>query len=654
MPVISRPPLRRFFSCKVSALALVILLGLSRAAPSQATEGFDFADVVEKYQKAVDEHPASIEAYMNLGFAYLAVDAMEQAKEMFHEVLRLDAESPEGHYWLGRSNNLQGNFEKSIPSFQMAVRLLPNWSDAYSELGLSYYRTYKYDEAEAAFKKALSLMAMSKTHPPRFAPPPIFEKENQEWINKVAPMLKSGIVYYLSLIAFERRLFDETAEYCRQVIRIEPQFAEAYFQLGMVHVQKKEWEAAEKAFGQAIHIRPQMGHAHYQLGLLYFRQGKQAEAAKAIAQSQQLNKSLEQLRKQQLSLMLNTDKAPVLSNLGWQYLNEKNYEAAVREYKKALWHSPNLAEAHNGIGYAYTMQDQLDKAIQAQQIAIQLKPQMAEAYAGMGLIRLKRAEVSQSEGDYELALSAYRKAIELNPDFPEALLNLGNIANKLSRLEEAEKAYMSLLTLRSNHAHSQLGKIPISRLHLNLGKIYMRQEKFPQANRHYREALKHNPDLAEAFYDLGFIAFKNGRADDAVDNYKSALKIQPDMAEAHYFLGKIYVEQNHFDPAEKAFQRVIEIQPSFHKAYERLAHLYGKTGSQINKAVALAERAVELQPNSAVYLNTLSWLYYINKDYVQAESAIKKALVLQPDNRLYQRGLKAVQQAMRVDGSARN
>ena len=471
-------------------MALVILLGLCRAAPGKGREGFDFIHVVAKYQKAVDEHPESIEAYMNLGFAYLALDAMERAKEIFHEVLRLDAESAEGHYWLGRIDYLQGNFEKSIPSFQSAVHLLPNWSDAYAELGLCYFRTYKYDKAEVAFEKALSLMTLSKTHRRRFAPPPIFEKENQEWINKVAPMLQGGIVYYLSLISFERRLFDKTAEYCRQVIRIDPQFAEAYFQLGMVHVQKKQWEAAEKAFGQAIRIRPQMGHAHYQLGLLYFRQGKQEEAAKEIALSQQLNKSLEQLRKQQLNLMLNTDKAPVLSNLGRQYLNEKKYEAAIREYKKALWHNPNLAEAHNGIGYAYTMQGQLEKAIQAQQMAIQLKPQMAEAYAGMGLIRLKRVEVSQSEGDYELAFSAYRKATELKPEFPEALLNLGNIATKLSRLEVAEKAYKTLLSLRSNHAHAQLGEIPLSRIHLNLGKIYLRQENFPQAMRHCQEALK--------------------------------------------------------------------------------------------------------------------------------------------------------------------
>ena len=653
MFLVSCSPLRRYFSSKVVALTLVILLGLCQVAPSQGREGFDFGQVVAEYQKAVDEHPTSIEAYMNLGFAYLALDAMEQATETFHEVLRLDAQSAEGHYWLGRIDYFQGKFEKSIPSFQRAVGLLPNWGEAYAELGLSYFRTYKYDEAEVAFEKALSLMTLSKSYRRRFAPPTIFEKENQQWINKVAPMLQGGIVYYLSLISFEHRLFDKTAEYCHQVIRLEPQFAEAYFQLGLVHVQKKEWEAAEKAFRQAVRIRPQMGHAHYQLGLLYFRQGKQAEAAKEIALSQQLNKSLEQLQEQRLALMLNTDKAPVLSNLARQYLNEKKYDVAIREYRKALWHNPNLAEAHNGIGYAYTMQGRLEKAIQAQQMAIQLKPQMAEAYAGMGLIRLKGAEVSQSEGDYELAFSAYRKATELKPEFPKALLNLGNIATKLARLEEAEKAYKKLLSIRSNHPQAKLGEIPRSRIHLNLGEIYLRQEKFPQAIRHYQEALKQKPEFAEAFYNLGFIAIREGRLDEAVEHYKAALKVQPDMAEAHYFLGNIYGEQNQFKPAENAYQRVIKIQPSFHRAYERLAHLYGQTGNHINKAVELAEKAVELQPNSAAYLNTLSWLYYINKDYVQAEGTIKKALMLQPDNRLYQRGLKAVQQAMGNERSSR-
>jgi len=75
--------------------------------------------------------------------------------------------------------------------------------------------------------------------------------------------------------------------------------------------------------------------------------------------------------------------------------------------------------------------------------------------------------------------------------------------------------------------------------------------------------------------------------------------------------------------------------------------LYGVRGRGIDKALEFAKKAVELQPGSAVYLNTLSWLYYLNKDYAQAEGAIKKALTLEPDNPVYQEGLHAIQEARR-------
>jgi tetratricopeptide (TPR) repeat protein len=322
---------------------------------------------------------------------------------------------------------------------------------------------------------------------------------------------------------------------------------------------------------------------------------------------------------------------------------------------------------------------------------------MAEAYAGLGFIRLKQAEISQSEEDYESAMEAYRKATELKPDFPEALLNLGNIALKLSGrditrplhgsglrskplseanrarslLQEAEKAFETLLSLLSLDSGgepqtSEVSKTSeVSRVHLALGEIYLRQEKFPKALKHYQEALKYNPNLVEAYYNIGFLAVKAGQLDKAVECYNAVLELKPDMAEAHYLLGKIYAEQEKYEQAEKEYQRAIELEPSAAYAYERLAHLYGVTlassplssslrrgaggeverEQRLDKALEFAKKAVELQPDSAVYLNTLSWLYYLRQDYAQAEETIRKALSLQPDNSVYQEGLKEIQKA---------
>ena len=554
------------------SISLFALIPQSHSlADARHESGLELGEIVAKYQSDVDNNPRSVKAYLNLCFAYLALDAMQQATETLKHLLRLplrlEEDSADAHYWMGRIEYLQGNFEAALSAFQKAVDLSPDWSAGHAESGLCYFRLHKYDESEAAFTEALGLSSSSKVHRNRFVPPDVFEKEDQRWMDKVSPMSRATMTYYLGLIAFERGLFKRSAEYTHQVIRIDPQFAEAHLQLGLIHVQNKSWQEADKAFREAIRINPQFARAYYQLALVYFKQGKQTEATEAMKRSQELNKAAEHLQEQRAALMRNEQKAPALSNLGGICLNDHKYEAAVAEYKKALWHDPNLAEARNGLGYAYAMQGKLAEAISEQERALALNPKMAEAYAGLGLARLKHAQITQNRRDYEAALEMYQQATTLRPNFPEALLNLGKIYLKLARPQEAVAAYQKLLSF------------------------------------------------------------------------------QPNLPEVHYFLGRLYAKQNQFKQAEQAFRRSIELHPSAPGAYERLAYLYGVQGMNLEEALSHAQKAVALQPKSAVSLNTLSWLYYLNGDYVQATEAIQKALILEPDNRLYQEGLQAIQHA---------
>lgn len=560
----------RVFCLLLLSISLFVLMPLSHSlADTRRKSGLEPGELVAKYQRDVDNNPTSVEAYLNLCFAYLALDAMQQATETLKYVLRLEADSADAHYWMGRIEYLQGNFEAALSAFQKAIDLRPDWSGGHAESGLCYFRLHKYDEAEKGFTEALRLTSSSKGHRNQFVPPDFFEKADQRWLDKVSPMSRATMTYYLGLLAFERGLFEKAAEYIHQAVRMDPQLAEAHLQLGLIHVQNRSWQKADQAFQEAIRINPQLARAYYQLALVYFKQGKGTEATEAMKRSQALNKAAEHLQEQRAALMRNEQKAPALSNLGGIYLNDHKYEAAVTEYKKALWHDPNLAEARNGLGYAYAMQGKLAEAIREQERALALNPKMAEAYAGLGLARLKQAQLTQNRQDYEAALEMYQQATTLRPNFPEAWLNLGQIYLKLSQPQEAVAAYQKLLSF------------------------------------------------------------------------------QPNLPEVHYFLGGLYAKQNQFKRAERAFQRSIELQPEAAAgAYERLAYLYGVQGIHLEQALSLAQKAVALQPKSAVSLNTLSWLYYLNGDYVQATEAIKKALTLEPNNRLYQEGLKAIQRAV--------
>jgi len=646
---------------------LVFLLLFCRTTKAQERE--EVGEIVNKLKQAVDRAPDSIDAYLSLGRAYLALSAMEEAEAAFLNVLELDSRYAEVYYWLGRTRYLQEKYEESRETFQIAIDIFPDWSEGYAELGLSYFRLHQHEAAEAAYLKALSLYS---NHRYEFlervllSPLPLNENESQEWIAKVTPLSQADIYYYLSLTFFERGLLDEASEYCEKAILIEP-FAEAYFQLGLVSARKKHLKKAEEAFRQAISQKPAMTQAHYQLALLYSKQKRVTEAKKQMEVFQKLNKEAKQFQKHREALVRSMDKASAFANLGLLYLNEQKYEEAAREYQKAIWHEPNFAEAYNGLGHAYALLGRFEEAIQAQEKAIRLEPNMAEAYAGLGFTHLKQAELSQSEDDYRLALEAYRKATELKPDFPEALRNLGNIALKLDGtetvhyrdadrplLQEAEKAFEALLSVQEKKS-GESSKINLAQIHLALGTVYLRQEDFPKAVSHYQKALKYEPNSVSAYYNMGFIAAKVGRLDKAIEFYNEVLKRKSDMTEVHYLLGKIYSEQKKYVQAEKSYQRTIEIEPTASHAYECLAHLYGVTlepnlsqrerEQRLDNALQFARKAVELQPDSADYLNTLSWIYYLHKDYPRAEEAIRKALSLQPDNPIYKEGLEVIRKA---------
>lgn len=592
---------------RIGVILPALFILLFSTAVTHGNEFLDFNELVPRYEEAVKQNESSIAAHMDLGFVYLALAAVDEAQIEFEEALRLDTMPAEQYYWLGRVDYLRTKFDDAIPSFRAAIELLPTWGEAHAELGLCYYQLHRYDEAEEAFEYALSLLMSSPRRGYKYAPPAVLSKD-LDWKNKAAPLSQANISYYLSLISFSRSEFDEAAEYCHQAVSLDPGIAEAHMQLGLVYLQKKDLDAAENSFLEAIRITPKLASAHYQLGLLYFKRGKVQEASASMERSQQINKAEEQLLEQRVGTMRNKKKGPVLSNLGQIYLNEKRIDAAIREYRKALWHEPNLAEAHNGLGFAYAMRGQFEEAIAAQQRALELKPEMAEAYIGLGMVRLKRAEISQDEDDYEAALSAYRKAAVLRPDLPEVFRNIGNIASTLSREKEAETAYLKLSELQPN----------LPSVHLALGQIYQRKEDYQKATQYYREALKRNPNLIRAHHNLGFIAAHLGNYDEAIKHFEEALNVQSESPDTYYFLAEVYFEQQEFEKSERMYRHSLELEPSFAKASERLAHLY----------------------------NTLSRTAYLKKDYVSAERSMKQALALQPENSLYQNVLKAIQKAI--------
>ena len=75
------------------------------------------------------------------------------------------------------------------------------------------------------------------------------------------------------------------------------------------------------------------------------------------------------------------------------------------------------------------------------------------------------------------------------------------------------------------------------------------------------------------------------------------------------------------------------------------AYYLSLKNEDLDKALRMSARAVELEPKNATYLDTYAWVLYMKTDYVEAEKQMKKAFKLMdaPDAVYYEHYAEIIQ-----------
>jgi tetratricopeptide (TPR) repeat protein len=140
----------------------------------------------------------------------------------------------------------------------------------------------------------------------------------------------------------------------------------------------------------------------------------------------------------------------------------------------------------------------------------------------------------------------------------------------------------------------QLARLPgVSRSSLNLGLLYERSGRLPEAEQALQESLKRGMPSALAFTQLGVVYRKLGRFKESETAYLDALKVDPDYAPAHLNLGvlcDLYLQQP--QRALEAFERYMELSGNSDKRVATwIAELKGRLGSNPQPQPQTAEAA---------------------------------------------------------------
>ncbi|MGA1841427.1 MAG: tetratricopeptide repeat protein [bacterium] len=199
--------------------------------------------------------------------------------------------------------------------------------------------------------------------------------------------------------------------------------------------------------------------------------------------------------------------------LGELYAKQKNWDEAIKQFRKALNLDSDLAEAHLNLGWSYVMKrSEYDLALQETLEAIRLKPDLFMGYRNLWWIyRLQKK--------YDKSLEALKKAIQLEPGNAINYLNLGDAyVNDTRDFNLAVQSYQKGLELDPNNFY----------IHRNLGKVYEFQKKYDLAIAEHNKAIKIMPSDPYNYLFLAVTLGKAGKKDEIPPLMNRALNSLPE------------------------------------------------------------------------------------------------------------------------------
>jgi Flp pilus assembly protein TadD len=223
--------------------ALVFLLALAWLVSGCATD------------KAFREKQAR--AFRDRGERYLGGNQPSRALEQFREALKLYPDDPHLHYDLALTYDMKGMLDKTEYHLREAIRLKPDYSDAYNYLGFIYFGRGKVEEAIQYYHKAL---------------------ENELYMNPQDAQNNLGLAY------LSRKEYRKAMLHLEEAVRLIPDFAAAYNNLGKAYEGLGQYDKAKFNYEKAVKFNPQYAGAYLNLGKLLYRSGERNRARWSFGQ----------------------------------------------------------------------------------------------------------------------------------------------------------------------------------------------------------------------------------------------------------------------------------------------------------------------------------------------------------------------------------
>lgn len=282
------------------------------------------------WQDVVKKTPDNARAHLDLGLAYKSQGQADKAIEQYKIALNLKPRYAKAHNDMGNAYWYKGLYDKAIEQYRITLDLKPNYAEAHNNLGNAYLSQGLYGKATEQYRIALDLK-------------PAYAEAHNNLGNS-----------YLS-----KGLPDKAIEQYRIALNLKPDYAEAHNNLDLAYKSQRQSAKATELSRPAPDQKQGDAEAHYLMGNTFFKKKLMDQA----------------IEHYQLAVRLKPDLIVAHYNLGVAFSRKGFKDQAIEQYLVVVKSDPKHAEAHENLGISYAEKGLMDKAIEHLKIAAGLNPQ---------------------------------------------------------------------------------------------------------------------------------------------------------------------------------------------------------------------------------------------------------------------------------------
>ncbi len=453
------------------------------------------------------------------GVAALERGDASTARDFLERVLAADPRSAEAHTYLGVLADRANDLKMAERHFAIAARLTPQSARARNNYGAILLRLNRTREAAAEFEASLRLdpnQAKALVNLAEIR----FDSNTPEGLRAADDLFRRAdtlapdveIARALTVIALRRHdraqaagyyhayatrlagadatvppatvrselgsalleagLLPEAEAELKAALALDPSNANTVVGLARVYLARKDIPAAGRTLEAALARKVEAAPIYALLAVVYQKSGHIENAIPAMRLAIQHDLQSEKYRIQ-YGILLTDANAPA---------------AAVIRINEALQSFPKSARLWLALGLANLKMSKNNEAAQAFTHAIELDPAFAQAYAYLGMTRV-------AVGQYDEGARLYEQALQRNPGIAVVHYLL---ADALLKKTDADLARIE------SHLKQSIGiDGAYAPARLALGKLYARTEHLPEAISEFEKVIALDPNLAEAYYQIG-------------------------------------------------------------------------------------------------------------------------------------------------------